>query len=595
MSASKELTTLLYHHKILKHFKQIHSFLITHGLSDHTFFLTKRLHSPTLYQTDHIETLPSTIHLWNTIISGFSISFQPQKSLLYYTIMRRIGILPDNQTYNLLLKSYPQLENRKPFDIYAHIVKYGLDFDNSVTNSLITAFSNCGCVQFAHQVLDESPHRNLVTWTAMIDGYVRNGFPVDGIKCFKKMRSMGVKIDEITVVSVLCAAGMAGDVWFGRWVHGFYVESGRVKWDVYIGSSLLDMYCKCGYCDDACKLFNEMPVKNIVCWSALIAGYVQCNRFKDALLLFQDMLLTDVRPNQCTLSSVLTASAQLGALDRGRWVHDYIDRNSLEMNSILGTALIDMYAKCGCISEAYVVFNKLHIKNVYTWTAMINGLAMHGDALSSLNLFSHMISNGVQPNGVTFVGILNACAHGGLVHIGRGLFDMMKHMYNLEPNVDHYGCMVDLLGRAGYLEDAIKLIEDMPVKPTPGVWGALFGACMIHKAFNLGEYVGNLLIRLQPSHSGRYALLANMYSEYGKWDAAAHVRKIMKGKGIEKKPGHSWIEVNGLVRKFIAFDGSHSESCDLYDMLNNIMDQLKLADHLPETKSLTFDIVTFDA
>ncbi|KDP40259.1 hypothetical protein JCGZ_02257 [Jatropha curcas] len=501
--------------------------------------------------------------------------------------MRQNGVCPDKHTFPLLFKSFSKLKNENPFQFYTHIVKYGLEFNNFVRNSLITALATGGYIASARQVFDESPQRDSITWTAMIDGYTRNGFPAEGLKCFKQMRSMGLKVDEVTVVSALSAAGMTGDIWFGRWVHGFYVEQLRVKCDVFVGSALVDMYSKCGYYDEARRVFDVMPIKNVVSWSALIAGYVQCNRFKDALLLFQDMLMADVRPNQSTLTCVLTASAQLGALDQGRWVHHYIDRNFLGMNSITGTALIDMYAKCGCVGEALLVFHKLPVKNVYTWTAMINALAMHGDALSALNLFYRMSSSGVQPNGVTFIGVLSACAHGGLVDEGRRLFEMMRHIYHLEPNVDHYGCMVDLLGRAGYLDEARKLIEEMPMEPTPGVWGALFGACMIHKAFDLGEYVGKHLIRLQPNHSGRYALLANMYSAYDRWDAAAYVRKIMKGKGIEKKPGFSWIEVNGLIHEFIAFDGSHSESSYLYEMLDNIMVQLKLADHLQETMLLT--------
>lgn len=591
MPSSRELTILLHPHKSLKHLKQSHSFLITSGLSRDTFFLTKLFHSLTLdhgchlaYASllfQHMET--TSIYLWNTVIGDFSVSAQPLMSIVFYTRMRRNDVHPDNRTFPLLLKSFSQLKNENPFPIYAHIVKFGLEFNNFVRNSLITAFVNCGNTLFARQVFDESAHKDVVTWTAMIDGYARNGFPIEGLKCFKQMISSGVKVDEVTVVSALSAAGMTGNILFGRCVHGFYIQPGRVKWDVYVGCVLVDMYSKCGYSNDARRVFDEMPIKNVVSWSALIAGYVQGNRFKDALLLFQDMLIADVRPNQTTLTSVLTASAQLGALDQGRWVHEYINRNALDMNSITVTALIDMYAKCGCVCEAMLVFENFPKKNVYSWTAMINGLAMHGDALGALKLFRQMLSSGVQPNGVTFISVLSACAHGCLVNEGCNLFEVMKHKYHMEPNIDHYGCMIDILGRAGYLEEARKLIKDMPMEPTPGVWGTLFGACMIHKAFDLGEYIGSLLIRLQPNHSGRYALLANMYSANDRWDDAAFVRKIMKGKGVEKRPGFSWIEVNGSIHEFIAFDGSHSEITSLYEMLDNILLQLKLADYLPET------------
>lgn len=479
-------------------------------------------------------------------------------------------------TFPLLLKVFSRLTNENPFQYYAHIVKFGLDFDAFVRNSLVSAFAHCGYVQCSRRLFVEIAEKDAVSWTALINGCLRNGHAVEALECFLEMRSSGVEVDEVTVVSVLCAAAMLRAVWFGRWVHGFYVESGRVIRDVYVDSALVDMYSKCGHCDDAVKAFNEMPVRNMVSWGALISGYVECSKCEEALRVFQEMIVEGIEPNPSTLTSALTACAQLGALDRGRWLHGYVDRNGLELDSKLGTALVDMYAKCGSLDEALLVFENLSAKDVYPWTAMINGLAIHGDALGSLNLFSQMRRSGVQPNGVTFLGVLGACAHGGLVDEGLELFRMMRTDYRLQPNVDHYGCMVDLLGRAGRLAEAIKFIKNMPMEPTPGVWGALFGACMIHKAFELGEQIGNHLIKLQPHHSGRYILLANLFSRCQKWEAAANVRRLMKGKGVDKSPGCSWIEVNGLLHEFIAFDESHPESVHMYMMLESVTAQSKL-------------------
>ncbi|KAA8528938.1 hypothetical protein F0562_033574 [Nyssa sinensis] len=457
-------------------------------------------------------------------------------------------------------------------------------------NSLVSAFANSGYVDFARKVFDEIMLKDTIAWTAMIDGYLRNDCAAEALECFLEMRLINVRVDEMTVVSVLGAAGMVGDVWFGRWVHGFYVESGRVHWDVYVGSALVDMYSKCGYCDDAFSVFNEMPVRNVVSWSVMIAGYVQCNRFNDAVMVFQDMLLEEVEPSQYTLTSVLTACAQLGGLNLGRWVHGYIDMNKLEVNLTLGTALIDMYSKCGSIQEAFSVFETMPIKDVYPWTAIINGLAMHGEALASLRLFYKMLNNGVRPNEATLIGVLSACSHGGLVDEGRELFGSMSGIYHIEPKVDHYGCMVDLLGRAGHLEEAVKLIKDMPMEPTPGVWGALFGACMIHKDYELGKQIGEHLIKIQPCHSGRYILLANLYSTCYSWEAAAHTRKLMKGKGVGKTPGCSWIELNGVIHEFVTFDSSHAESKSLYAVLDNIVSHSKFANCVPDTNLLMFDI-----
>lgn len=592
------ILSLFHKHTTFGHLKQIHSLLITFGLSQNPFFLAKLVTSIAASQPSHLAYASllfdgveaPTTQLWNSIIRSFSTSSEPRRSLIFYSKMRTNGIAPDKHTFPLLLKAFSKLENENPFQFYAHIVKFGLNFDQFVRNSLISAFSGCGYLESANQVFDESTHKDVVAWTAFIDGYVKNGRALEAIKCFLEMRLMEIRVDEVTVVSVLCAAGMAGDIWFGRCVHGFYVEAGRVQWDAYVGSALLDMYMKCGYHEDACKVFNEMPVKNVVCWSALIAGYTQCSKYKDALLALKYMLSESIRPNQSTFTSVLTSCAHLGALDRGKSVHGYICRHKIPVNSLLGTALVDMYAKCGCIDVALSVFGKLPTKDAFTWTAMISGLAMDGDALKALNFFSHMLQSGVLPNEVTFIGVLSACSHGGLVDEGRKLFGSMKQVFHLEPTVDHYGCMVDLLGRAGYLEEARKLIEGMPMLPTAGVWGALLGACMIHKNFELGELVGNHLIKLQSNHSGRYILLSNLYSTWKKWEIAAGIRKLMKGKRVEKITGYSWIDVNGAIFEFAAFDTSHSESDNIYLMLDNMFVQLKLAGYVPDTNLLAFDI-----
>ncbi|KAF5750014.1 pentatricopeptide repeat-containing protein [Tripterygium wilfordii] len=567
----------------LSHVKQIHSIIVTFGLSKDTFLLTKLINFCTLspqndlaYATHLFGQIKGPgIHLWNSMIRYFSTSTQQHGSLVCYARMRQDGVFPDKHTFPLLLKAFSKLRNENPLQFYAHIVKFGWESDCFVGNSLISAFVNSGCLDFARQVFAECPQKDVVTWTAIIDGHVRNGCAMGGLRCFVEMISTGMKVDEVTVVSVLSGAGMVRDIWFGRCIHGFYVEQGRVKWDVYVGSALVDMYSKSGYSDDASKVFYGMRIRNVVSWTTLIAGYVQCNRFRDALLVYQEMLMEAIKPNHSTLTSVLTACAQLGAVAQGRWIHGYIYRKNLEINLALGTALIDMYAKCGCLDEALLIFEKLPSKDICTWTAMINGLAMHGDASSSLNFFSNMVKNGIQPNEITFIGVLSACSHGGLVDEGRKFFQSMRHNYHLEPNVDNYGCMVDLLGRAGYLDEARKLIEDMPMKPTPGIWGALFGACMIHKDYKLGEYVGKHLINLQPYHSGRYTLLANLYSRNHRWDAAAHIRKLMKGKGIGKIPGVSWIELNGVIHEFTAFDKSHSESSNIFEILDAVMVQLK--------------------
>ncbi|XP_073011575.1 pentatricopeptide repeat-containing protein At1g50270-like [Typha latifolia] len=522
------------------------------------------------------------ISLWNSILRGFCMRSDHERAVSMYTQMLGYGAIPNEHTYPVVLKALSKSEKRNSNQIHAQILKLGFDKDAFVQNSLVSIYAKSGDLGSAREMFDASCHRDLVSWTAMIHGYVENKQEMEGLTLFAKMRSAGFEVDEVVIVSVLKGAGLVANVWLGRCIHGFYVECGRVKWDVYVGSALIDMYGKCGHCDDARKIFEKMPCRNVVSWSALIAGYEQCGLFRDTLSAFQDMLSEGMKPNLVTFTSVLTACAQLGALDQGRWIHGYIDRNKLKLNPIVGTALVDMYAKCGCVDDAFRIFHKLPQKDVYPWTALINGLAMHGRGLECLDLFSLMLKERVRPNDVTFLSVLCACSHCGLVDQGRSYFYNMFNDYGIKPKLEHYGCMVDLLGRAGRLEEALSIVESMPMEPSGAVWGALLGACMIHKDFILGERIGRHLIKIQPHHSGRYAILANNYSLSGKWEEAAHVRKTMKGNKVEKTSGCSWIEVDGFVHEFIALDESHSQFKVVYETLDCVTANMKMEGCAPD-------------
>ncbi|OAY76800.1 Pentatricopeptide repeat-containing protein [Ananas comosus] len=349
-------------------------------------------------------------------------------------------------------------------------------------------------------------------------------------------------------------------------IHG-YVENNRAIEEI----------------DEAKKVFDEMPYRGIVSWGALIAGYERCGLFKEALVVSQDMLAEGVKPNQVTLTSALTACAQLGALDQGKWIHAYVERNRLELNSFVGTALIDLYAKCGCVDDAFAVFEKLPRKDVYPWTALINGLAMNGRGLECLDLFDRMLKERIAPNDVTLIALLSACAHSGLVDQGRVFFENMFKDYGVKPKLEHYGCMIDMLGRAGRLEEALCVIKSMPMEPSSALWGALLGACLVHKDYELGERIGKHLIDMEPYDSGKYAMVANMHALSRKWEEAANVRKSMKGRKVEKSSGCSWIEMGGVVHEFIALDGSHSQSKDVYEVLDGLIGIMKMEGFEPSS------------
>ena len=314
---------------------------------------------------------------------------------------------------------------------------------------------------------------------------------------------------------------------------------------------MLDGYAKLGEYDEAQHVFDAMPRKDIAAWNALISAFEQNGKPKEALAVFRELQLSkDAKPDEVTLVCALSASAQLGAMDLGRWIDVYIKKHGIKINCHLTTSLIDMYAKCGDLKKALEVFYSAERKDVFVWSATIAGLAMHGHGRAALDLFSKMLEAKVKPNAVTFTNVLCACSHKGLVNEGQRLFYQMEPVYGVVPGEKHYACMVDILGRSGLLQEAVKLIEKMPILPTTSVWGALLGACRLHGNIELAEQACSRLLELDPRNHGAYVLLSNIYAKTGKWDRVSGLRKIMRDFGLKKEPGCSSIEVNGIVLSF---------------------------------------------
>lgn len=491
------------------------------------------------------------------------------------------GFVPDNYTVPFVLKACARSQAIKEgVQIQSYAVKTGLLMSNVyVKNTLMRLYAVCGLVNSVRRVFDESSQRDLVSWTTLIQCYVKMAFPKEGVAAFFEMCDAKLKADEMTVVVVLSACSKLGDLGLGRRIHD-YVRDNRVTSDVFVGNALVDMYLKCGDAGSARKIFNDMPVRNVVSWNSLIAGLAHQGEFKGALDVFRKMQSVGVKPDDVTLVCVLNSCANLGLLELGKWVHVYIDRNQIEADGIIGNALVDMYAKCGSIDRACRVFEGTKRRDVYSYTAVIVGLAMHGEALRALDIFSEMPRVGVKPDEVTFIGVLTACSHAGLVAEGKKYFNDMSCVHNLRPQTEHYGCMVDLLGRAGLIEEAEELISSMPMEPDAYIWGALLGACRIHGEVELGEDVMEKLLEVEPEKDGAYVLMSNIYSSANKWRDAVKLRKEMKGKKMKKTPGCSSIELDGVVYEFRKGDKSHPRSNEMYERLEEITRHLRNYEHL---------------
>uniref|UniRef100_A0A0D9W4U6 DYW domain-containing protein n=1 Tax=Leersia perrieri TaxID=77586 RepID=A0A0D9W4U6_9ORYZ len=359
--------------------------------------------------------------------------------------------------------------------------------------------------------------------------------------------------------------------------------------DVVCVTAMVGALATSGEVDAARKMFDEMPQRDHVAWSAMIAGYVHSGRSREALGLFDGMRNAGAAVGEVTLVSVLTACAQLGALERGKWVHSYVHNRGMRVSLTLGTALVDMYSKCGAVAAAMEVFDSMGERNVYTWTSAVSGLAMNGMGRECLELFKRMESSGVEPNGVTFVAVLRGCSVAGLVDEGRACFDLMKNQ-GIDPRLEHYGCMVDLYARAGRLDDAISFINGMPVEPHEGVWGALLNASRIHKNVELGKYAMDKLVTIESKNDAAHVLLSNIYAESQNWKGVSNVRAIMKAKGVKKVPGCSAIEVGGKVHEFFVGGKTHPRYREIDKMLAEMSRRLRLQGYVANTKEVLFDI-----
>lgn len=360
---------------------------------------------------------------------------------------------------------------------------------------------------------------------------------------------------------------------------------------VVVSNVLIDGYFRLGIVNHARQIFDEMPNKSMVSWNGMIARYAQIGQFKEAVEVFRNMQLEGMKPNYVSLLSVLPAISGLGAIELGEWVHLYAQKNKISSNNVLTSAIIDMYSKCGNVDKAIQIFEELPEKKCTTeWTALIVGLALHGRANDAIQYFEMMENYRVIPTDVTFIGVLNACSHAGVIDKGRLLFDRMVNVYNIRPRIEHYTCMVDMLGRAGLVSEAEKIVNSMPIEPDDVIFKSLLSACKLHGEIEIATRVADRLLQLVPTDGSCYVLLSNIYASLGDWDAVARVRLKMKELDIRKDPGCSWITVDGKIHEFLVEDNRHPRRKEIYHMLSEIASWLRDEGYVPDTSQVLINI-----
>ncbi|XP_076898895.1 pentatricopeptide repeat-containing protein At4g14820-like [Bidens hawaiensis] len=623
------LLTTLSTSSSLSHLKQIHAQILRTGLDRSNSVLVKlilsacTLSSPSFdyallvfYQMHNPEP-----HLSNKLLRELSRSGKPEKALLAYAKMREHGFGIDSFSLPPLLKASTRVSAlSEGMELHGFATKMDFVSDPFVQTGLVAMYSACGHVEDARLVFDKMPERDIVAWNVMIDGYCGNGQYNNVLPLIEEMKRLNIKPDEKIFSTVVSACARAGNLEFGKTFHEFITES-RVMVDYNLQCALVIMYASCGSMDIATNMFKNLSPKNVVvstamitgyskagqiasarlifdqmaekdliCWSAMISGYAEGGQPQNALQLFDKMLTSGVKPDQVTMLSVISACATLGAVDNAMKIESYVNENRYSGVLPVNNALIDMYAKCGELDRAKQVFDRMHKRNVITWSSMIRAYAVHGDAINALDLFYKMKINRTKPNEVTFIGLLYACSHAGLVEQGREIFESMVNDYNVTPKCEHYGCMVDLYGRANLLKEALEVIEQMPMAPNVVIWGSLMAACRIYNEVELGEFAAKRVLKLDPFHDGAHIFLSNIYAKEKKWENVGEIRKVMQNKGVVKQRGCSRIEVDGEIHEFLTADKTHERVDEIYEKLDAVVSELEVAGYSPNMSCVLVDL-----
>lgn len=503
---------------------------------------------------------------WAAMISGYD---QAGKPLLAVELFSQLRLRPNEYVFASAISACASLlALRTGEQIHAQSVKYGCSSISFVCNSLVSMYMKCGQSSDALSVFATTSEPTLVSYNALITGLMEGQQAEKGLEAFKLMFWQGFIPDRFTYVAVFGYCISAEDLLTGM---GFHCQTIKLKLDssAFIGNVMMTMYSTFNLIDEAEKIFKNIQEKDAISWNTFITACCHCDEHAKGLSIFSEMLNgVDVSPDDFTYSSALTACAGIASLPQGKQVHAHLIRTRLYEDIGVDNALVNMYSKCGSIIYAYTVFKQKNYHNVVSWNSIITGFANHGLGKKSLELFEQMIDGGTKPDSVTFIGLLTACNHAGLVDEGIACFNSLNEIYGISPNSEHLSCLIDLLGRAGRLKEAELYLEKYAHTSDPVILGCLLSACRLHGDVELGNRLGKLLLEAQPTTTSPYVLLSNLCASDAMWGNVADVRKMLKVSGLKKEPGHSLIEVEGIMEKFTVGKFSHSRISEIVDVLN---------------------------
>lgn len=516
---------------------------------------------------------------WTALMSGHVLNGDLKGTLSLFTEMGRQGIYPNEFTFSTNLKVCGMLNAiEKGLQIHGFCLKIGFEMMVEVGNSLVDMYSKCGRIDEAEKVFRWMVDRSLISWNAMIAGYVHAGYGSRALATFGMMQEAKIKErpDEFTLTSLLKACSSTGMIHAGKQIHGFLVRSGfHCPSSATITGSLVDLYVKCGNLFSARKAFDQIKEKTMISWSSVILGYAQEGDFVEAMGLFKRLQELNSQIDSFVLSSIIGVFADFALLQQGKQMQALAVKLPSGLETSVSNSVVDMYLKCGLVDDAEICFAEMQSKDVISWTVMITGYGKHGLGKKAVSIFNKMLRHNIEPDEVCYLAALSACSHSGMIKEGEELFSKLLETQEIKPRVEHYACVVDLLGRAGRLKGAKYLIDTMPIKPNVGIWQTLLSRCRVHGDIELGKEVGKILLRIDGKNPANYVMMSNLYGQAGYWNEQGNARELGSIKGLKKEAGMSWVEIEREVHFFRSGEDSHPLTLMIQETLKEVERRLR--------------------
>ncbi|PON37233.1 Tetratricopeptide-like helical domain containing protein [Parasponia andersonii] len=548
---------------------------------------------------------------WNAIIAGYASNREWLKAVdLFRRLLSLDTIRPDSVTLVSILPACAQLQNIQIGKrIHGYIFRHFVLLDDTLLeNAMISFYAKCNDVIAAYQIFSMMSRRDLISWNSMLDAFAENRCDTEFLNLLRMMCSEGMRPDSITILAIIRYCVNVSKIEKIKESHGYSIKAGYLLGDIQpsVGNAILDAYAKCGDVEHAYKIFQSLSDKrNLVSYNSMIAGYVNCGSHDNAYMIFNKMSETDLttwnlmvrvyaendcpgqalhlfhelqaqgrRPDAMSIMSLIPVCAQMASVHLVRQCHGHVVRSCFDDVRMTG-ALLDVYAKCGAIESAYMIYQSNPQKDLVMFTAMIGGFAMHGMGKEALSIFCHMLDMGLKPDHVIITAVLSACSHAGLVSEGLKIFYSIEEVHGLKPTLEQYACVVDLLARGGQIDDAFYFVNNMPIDANANIWGTLLGACRVHHKVELGCIAADRLFELEADNIGNYVVMSNLYAAEARWDGVMEVRRLMRTRDVRKPAGCSWIEIESTRNAFIAGDFSHPERSFIYSTLRTLDQQIK--------------------